>query len=123
VQGERDELPRSLPLHRDDSNEERDDDGHCDGLQQPFGTRDGENDEARDDHEECEAPPATETTQASVTLTSFSHRPPILDRSPGKWPTRPFVGLGTAAPSRATTSRTWCDRRAAARIPYSWMSR
>src|SRR5688572_248739 len=63
----------SLPLHGDDPNEERDDDGCSDGLRKPVGACDRDNHEARDDHEQREAPSATETTQPSVVWTSITH--------------------------------------------------
>ena len=45
-------LAPSLPLQGDDPDEERDDDGHQDGLWQPVGAGDREKDEARDYHEQ-----------------------------------------------------------------------
>lgn len=77
------QLTPSLPLQRGDPYEERDDDGHRDRLQQPFGACDRESDQARNDDEECEAPSAAETTQASVIWTPITHGAPILDRTLG----------------------------------------
>ena len=72
------ELVSSLPLQGDDPNEERDDDGHRDGLWQPVGACDRDKDDARDDHEERETPATTETAQASVVWTSITHGAAIL---------------------------------------------
>ena len=63
----------SLPLHGHDPDEERNDDGCRDGLWKPVGAGDRDNDEARDDHEQREAPSASETTQPSVVWTSITH--------------------------------------------------
>ena len=67
-------LPRpSLPLQGDDPDEERDDHGSGDGLWKPVGAGDPEDDQARDDHEQREAPSAAETAQPSVAGTSITH--------------------------------------------------
>ena len=59
-------LVPSLPSQRDDPDEEGHDDRHRDRLEQPLGACDREEGQARDQHEQRQAPPASETTEASV---------------------------------------------------------
>jgi hypothetical protein len=68
-----------VPLQGDNPDQERDDDGRRDRFRQPVAARDGEEDEARDDHEERQAPPATETAETFTAWTPITHRSAILD--------------------------------------------
>ena len=125
ARGGRTELAPSLPLQGDDPDEERDDDGPRDGLWQPVGACDRDEDDARDDHEEREAPATTETAQASVVWTSITHGAAILglrieERAPEagalRWKRVESAGAG-AAWGRDHSECSVCGSRPIASAP------